>query len=146
MVFILWIFYKYRKEVLFFCWGWVVGLLGCWIVGLLDCWIVGTTRVGINLRVDPTTRVVPTRVDPTGKTAAIDQWLFPTAMIPQKNPSRPNGIYKKRNFRAAKKRDFKYRKNGGKCCCRKYSEVRANGGYRPLPKSNLRHFMNEAVS
>ncbi len=83
--------------------------LGFAVVGLLDCWIVGLTRVGINLRVDPTTRVVPTRVVPTrvvptGKTAAIDQWLIPTAMIPQKKSIAAQRYLQKTKIQGREKR------------------------------------------
>jgi hypothetical protein len=39
--------------------------------------------------------------------------IDPNGHDPTKNPSRPNGIYKKRKFRAAKKGN-KYRENRGK--------------------------------
>jgi hypothetical protein len=45
--------------------------------------------------------------------ALIPQMLIPTrGFIPQKNPSRPNGIYKKQNFMAAKRGITKSEKRG----------------------------------
>ena len=74
--------------------------------------------------------LIPTRVDPIG--------FIPTVI--RKNRSRPNGIYKKRKFRAAKKGGINIEnghttaisippsENGGKsCCCQKKQSSRKRG-------------------
>ena len=93
-------------------------------VGFCVCWIVGSTRVGINLRVDLT------RVDS-------QLGIYPNGHDPTKKSIAANGIYKNRKFRAAKKWGKNNRKNRGKYCWRKYSEVRANGGYTSANGSTL---------